>query len=195
MRTVVLSAPGREEITWTTLEGLARQNPGQPFEVFRASGTDPIGDFWSMLRAQMAHGEDLLALEDDIVTARNFLAYAARWSSPHMTSFFFLHGGGLEVGRPESPATFGGNQALWFPAALVGDLARYQPHRQPGWLQDNALGYELGLRGERVVYHRSLVQHVGNTSLCRPGRPLGHIVAPDFPGEDFDCLKVAADAA
>jgi hypothetical protein len=189
VKTVVLSAPGREAITEATLLGLARQNPGASFDCFRSRGGDPIRDFWGMLSVQAAHGEDLLALEDDIVTARNFIPYAARWSSSHMTSFFFLHGGGLQVGRPESPATFGGNQALWFPARLVRELARCEPRREPGWLQDNALSYELVRLGELVVYHRSLVQHVGNTSLCRPGRPLGHIVAPDFPGEDFDCLE------
>jgi len=189
MRTVVLSAPGREEISAATRDGLNRQNPGQPWNFFAASGRGAIVDFWAMLRAQAPYTEDLLALEDDIVTARNFLRYVSRWRSLYMTSFFFMAGGGLMPGRPESPTTFGCSQALWFPRRLVELLATMGPPAGAR-LQDDALGVRLSELRTSVVYHRSLVQHVEAPSLARPGRGRDWIVAPDFVGEDFDCLTL-----
>src|SRR4051794_3491605 len=106
MRTVVLSAPGREHITAATRDSLIRQNPGEQWNFFAASGRGATADFWAMLRAQKPYTEDLLALEDDIVTARNFLRYVSRWRALYMTSFFFVGGGRLQTGRLESPTTF-----------------------------------------------------------------------------------------
>src|SRR6185369_12269097 len=188
MRTVVLSAPGRTATTHAMLHALERQNPGQPFEVFTATGRDPIKDFWSMLRVEAFRGGDVLFLEDDIRTARNFLAYVARWRSPHLTSFFFAGGGRLCTGRAFSAVDFGYAQALWFPEALLKLLSLGGPPR--GRLQDDALGGLLHRLGEQVFYHRSLVQHVGRTSLCTPGATLERRTAADFPGEDFDCLSL-----
>lgn len=191
MRTIVLSAPGRELASRAALNSLRLQNPGELYYVHRSTGADPIGDFWELFRQYAYVGEDLLALEDDVVTARNFLAYAARRRSPHLTSFCFMGGQGTEQGRPQSAATFGGNQALWFPARLVATLAAREPLRPPGWLQDNALAHELQVLGECVYYHRpSLVQHLEGPSIAAPGRRW-HPRAVDFPGEAFDCLSLA----
>lgn len=190
MRTIVLSAPGREAQSRAMLNHLRHQNPGELYQVHRSSGTDPIGDFWELFQHCTYVGEDLLALEDDIVTARNFLRYVERWDSPHMTSFCFMGGNGTRQGVPESPATFGGNQALWFPSDLVADLAMCEPPRERGWLQDNALACQLQQLGECVFYHRpSLVQHLEGPSIAAPGRPW-HPRAVDFPGEAFDCLSL-----
>jgi hypothetical protein len=191
VKTIVLSAPGREDITRSTLIRLEGQNAGEPFELFRGTGRGGIADFWSMLRYAAGAGEELLALEDDIVTARNFLRFAARWRAPYMTSFFFLAGGGLRTGRPEDPCTFGGNQALWFPADLVGRVAAATPPAASR-LQDDALGAVLSELGEKVIYHRSLVQHTGTVSLCQPGRTLNESgrLAADFVGEAFDCREL-----
>ena len=190
MRTIVLSAPGREPQSRAMLNNLRHQNPGEHYHVLRPPAGDPIGSFWWLLDCAAAAGGDLLALEDDISTARNFLAYAAGWRCPSMTSFCFMGAQGTEQGRPQSPETFGGNQALWFPAPLVAKLAAREPLRLPGWLQDNALAHELQVLGECVYYHRpSLVQHLEGPSIAAPGRRW-HPHAIDFPGEAFDCLSL-----
>lgn len=186
MKTFVLSAPGREAISWATIANLRRQNPGEPFSVFCAPGRGGIADFWSLLAAAAAAGDDALLLEDDVVTARNFIRFASRWQAPFMTSFFLF--GGQQLMEPEDPRAFGGNQALWFPRGLLAQLAATDPPAS-GRLQDDALGAVLAERGESVLYHRSLVQHVGEASLCRPGHKFMPR-APDFVGEDFDCLTL-----
>ena len=122
-----------------------------------------------------------------MVTARNFIRYAERWQSPHLTSFFTASPA-LPRHRPIGAESFGYNQALKIPAQLVHRLVALEPLRHRGWLQDNALGAAL-VSGELVIYHRpSLVQHVGRVSLCRPGGRFP--VAADFPGEVFDCLSL-----
>lgn len=186
MRTFILSAPGREAISWATVANLRRQNPGEPFSVFCAPGRGGIADFWSLLAAAAAAGDDALLLEDDVVTARNFLRFAGGWQAPFMTSFFFVYGG-QQLLEPEDPRTFGGNQALWFPRGLLTTLAAIQPPATAR-LQDDALAVILADLGESVLYHRSLVDHTGTLSLCRPGQWMPR--ATDFIGEDFDCLAL-----
>jgi len=172
------------------LNALASQNPGQQIEVYRAAGRGGIPDFWQMLTF-CCSGDDLLALEDDVITARNFIRYVAAWRAPHVTSFFFMCGGGLAPGRPEDPRTFGYNQALWFPAHLLKQIAAARPPATARF-QDDALGAVLAELGEKVIYHRSLVQHEGTVSICQPGRTLEDRRAPDFVGVDFDCLSLLA---
>lgn len=190
MRVAVLSGPGREARTWATLEQLAKQNPGVPFNVFRSSGRDPIGDFWALLELGRLAGGDLLALEDDIVTARNFLRYAARWRSPFVTSFFHPRRG-VELGQPARADGHAFNQAIKIPRAMLELLLQRPPARRPGSAQDDALGEALASRGLPIVYHRSLVQHLGAVSTIWGDKTtLEGRTAVDFPGLEFDCLSI-----
>lgn len=189
MVTWILSAPGREETTGAMLSSLAFQNPDAELRLYTASGRTAIGDFWGMLRQvhRETPGCDLLALEDDIVTARNFIAYARRWEAPCLTSFF--NGRGFPEGLRDAKL-FGFNQALKFPARLLERLAGGELRAPIGRFQDDALAWELQRLGEPVYYHRSLVQHVGAQSLAHPGEGLEGRTASDFVGEDFDCLTL-----
>lgn len=192
MRTIVLTAPGREEITGATFARLERQNPGEKLFPYFAPGTGGKRDFWAMLHyeARVGPGDDLLILEDDIITARNFIAYARRWPSHLFTSFF--NGRRRDTSRqPERAECFGFTQAIKVPARLVEQLVAGGPEAPArGRHQDDALAIELQRLGERVWYHRSLVQHVGHQSIVMPGEKLeGNRVADDFVGEDFDCLS------
>lgn len=193
MKTVVLTAPGRHEITRTMLAALERQNPGEPFEVFRAPGAGGKRDFWAMLdHAATIWPGDLLLLEDDIITARNFIAYARRWRCEHFTTFFNSKGY-PPIDHPVGPATFFHfSQAIWIPERIVAKLTINGPTPpQLGVNQDDALGWELARLELRVWYHPSLVQHVGDQSLACPGEKLdGYRVARDFVGEGFDCLQL-----
>lgn len=185
----VLSKPGREEISYRTFTGLTRQNPGVPFWIYRAS-SGPIVDFWDHLRAHRGC-ESLLALEDDIVTARNFFRYAEAWSSPHVTLFF--HRNRTTLGRPVRAERLTFTQAVKIPGqvlerlcALERKIGRYP--EEGG--QDDDLARALLALDEPVVYHPSLVQHVGDVSVGWPGAKLDGRRALDFPGEDFDCLEL-----
>lgn len=190
MKVVVLSGAGREEQSFRAIEELGLQNPGFPFWVYRSDVRGPREEFWCMLRAAWTQGEDVLALEDDIVTARNFFRYAERWPSPHVTSFF--HAGRPTLGEPVSAEGFSFCQAVKFPCSLLVRLFFAKPRQHEGAGQDDDLGFRLQDLGEPVVYHRSLVQHVGAESLSWPGLTLAHRGAMDFPGLDFDCLSIGA---
>lgn len=189
MRTVVLSAPGREEITGAALAAIERQNPGEKLFPYFAPGNGGKRDFWQMLHyeARVDAGDDLLILEDDITTARNFIAYARRWPSTYFTSFF---NGRRQPEGPRSAELFGFSQAIKVPWRIVEQLVAGGPEPPTlGRHQDDALAWELQRLGELVHYHRSLVQHIGARSLCSPGDRLdGFRVAVDFVGEGFDCL-------
>jgi hypothetical protein len=183
-----ISAHPCPPITGRTLAQLVAQNPDQQLRIFSNPPGNAIADYWRLLRLAAAAGESALILEDDILSARRFIAYVRTWQSPHMTSFF-VAGGVRRTGRPEHPRDFGFSQALWFPWLVLDQLTRTEPPQKAvGW--DHALAIVLGQLGESVVYHRSLVQHVGDVSLYRPGRTLEGLTAIDFVGEDFDCLSL-----
>lgn len=187
MVTFILRAPGRDATSDAMLDRVFDQNPGEMVTVYAASGRSAIGDFWGMLHAvrRECPGFDLLALEDDITMARNFISYARRWQADVLTSFF--NGRGFPEGLRDAKM-FGFNQALKFPARLLEQLT-HDPGRIPiGRFQDDALAWELQRLEEPVYYHRSLVQHVGSDSLAHPGEGLEGRTAADFVGEDFDCL-------
>jgi hypothetical protein len=178
-----MSSPGREATTIAMVTALERQNPGQPFWVYRSSARPSIEPFYEMLAA--AGGDDVLFFEDDVVTARNFIAYAARWAAPHVTSFF--HCGRLQLGRPVSPVGFSFAQAVKLPRQVVAKML-LAPRRVHGGGHDDEIGHALDALNEQVIYHPSLVQHVGADSLCwGPRRALRGRVAADFVGEAFDC--------
>jgi hypothetical protein len=182
LKIAMLSAPGREATTWGTIAALERQNPGVAFWIFRSPLRPSVGDFWSMLRA--FGGDDVLFLEDDITSARNFFRYAEAWRAPHVTSFF--HTRRPVLGVPVDGADFSFAQAVKVPGALLDRLSA-APRRGQG--HDDDLGCALHAIGEKVIYHRSLVQHTGTLSLAwGPDRTLDHRVASDFVGEDYDCL-------
>lgn len=186
---MIISAPGRAATTIEMVTALERQNPGEPFWIYRSPERPSIGPFYELLRA--AAGDDVLLLEDDIVTARNFIRFAAAWPSPHVTSFF--HVSRQRLGEPVSPVDFSFAQAVKLPCRVVSRMLGRagRPHRQHGGGHDDEIGYALEELGEQVIFHRSLVQHVGATSLAwGPDRTLEHRTARDFPGEAFDCLTL-----
>ena len=197
MRTMVISAPGRETTTLRTIMQLEEQNPGEPFWVYRSAEKPSIGPFYEMLRAACdGHtccdddSEDVLFLEDDIVTARNFIRYVRELPTRFVTSFFHVAHQRRILDRPVEPYGFTFAQAVKFPARVVAKMVNVaiRPH---GGGHDDEIGYALTSIGEHVVYHRSLVQHTGNISLAwGPQQTLEHRVAMDFPGEDFDCLTL-----
>jgi len=190
---MAISAPGREAATVAMLQALERQNPGEPFWLYRDAERPSLNPFYRMLLTAAAQSDDVLFLEDDIVTARNFIRYAARWASPHVTSFF--HVNRPVLGSPVSPVGFSFAQAVKLPAAVVARMIDNTAGIAAGRIHagghDDEIGYALEALDERVIYHRSLVQHVGDVSLAwGPGRTLDHRVARDFPGEGFDCLSL-----
>jgi len=183
---MVISAPGRDSTTFDMVTALEAQNPGQSLWLYRSPIHPSIGPFYEMLRA--AGRDDVLFLEDDIVTARNFILYAARWQSPHVTSFF--HANRPTLGTPVSPVGFSFAQAVKLPAPVIAWMLE-APRHQHGGGHDDEIGFALEAIGEPVVFHRSLVQHVGAISLAwGPGRTLEHRAARDFPGLQFDCLTL-----
>jgi len=188
MKIAILSAPGREEISARCFVQLRDRNPGVPFWIYRAGGTDPIRDFFAMLDA--SRGSDLLALEDDVISCRNFFAYADCWYTPHLTSFF--HGPRKVVlGVPQTARGFLFNQAIKIPARVLDGVCAVGPRVRPGAAQDDALAEALAILDEPVIYHRTLVQHIGATSMIWPASvTLDHRTALDFPGEDFDALTL-----
>lgn len=191
MIVVVNSCPGREEQSYETFTWLTRQNPGFPIWIYRCRIPDSVGEFWRMLEAFKDH--DVLALEDDVITARNFFAYAAElWTSPHVTSFFHPHAGSI-VGRPTSPQGFHFTQAIKFPRAILARLLATPQRKHEGMGQDDDIGFRLHDLREPVIYHPTLVQHTGRRSLFwGPERSLEYREAKDFPGLDFDCLTIGA---
>lgn len=163
---------------------LERQNPGEAFYVYRAPGT-AIAAFYDILDASGGH--DVLFLEDDIITARNFIRYAAAWPQPHVTSFFHPRRAGMV---PVPPRDFLFAQAVKIPA-VVGALMLTAPRFAHTGGHDDEIGHALTLLNEKVIYHPTLVQHVGEVSLAwGPNRTLADRVSDSFPGEAFDCLSL-----
>lgn len=193
MKTMVMSAPGRETTTMAMVAALERQNPGEAFWVYRTRN-HPVWSFYEILRAAAvvdAGGvgfDDVLFLEDDVVTALNFIRYARELPTRFVTSFF--HVGRTDIDKPTSPRGFFFSQAMKFPARVVAQLVA-RAARVHGEGTDDEIGVALDALGEHVVYHRSVVQHVGTRSIAwGPEKTLEKRVADDFVGEDFDCLTL-----
>ena len=212
---VVFAIPGREATTASTLANLDGPGGGSKLTCDRIlfwTGTAPpieaphgwitihnnhprrgsiaaMQDFGTMLEA--VGDRDLIFLEDDVLACRNALPYMVAWPGPYVTHFF--NGGWLPHGpRKLPPGGFEYSQALKIPARIVRALRASPPVSigpRDGW--DLAVGRQLARMGEPLYQHRSLVQHVGFTSLWQPGNELAkRRPAQDFPGPDFDALTL-----
>jgi hypothetical protein len=185
---MVISAPGRDDTTNEMVRALERQNPGGPFWVYRSGESPSIGPFYEMLRA--SGGEDVLFLEDDIVTARNFIRYARELPTRFVTSFFHVPHQRRTLDVPSPAYGFSFAQAVKLPARVVAMMLVAKLYKHGGG-HDDEIGYALTGLGEPVVYHRSLVQHIGARSLAwGPDVTLENRTANDFPGTEFDCLSL-----
>ncbi len=198
MKTMVISRPGRDDTTIAMIAALERQNPGEPFWVYRSDESPSIGPFYEMLKAA-ANGigsggyDDVLFLEDDIITARNFIRYARELTTRFVTSFFHVPHQKRVLDVPSPAYGFSFAQAVKLPARVVAMMLAAKLYKHGGG-HDDEIGYALTGLGEPVVYHRSLVQHVGERSLAwGPDTTLVNRVAADFPGAEFDCLTLLND--
>lgn len=214
---MVFAIPGREEITAATLAALDGPGGGRhlscerilfwtaPADVppiavpagwraeWRQHGergsAAALADFWAML--DVVGDRDLIFLEDDVLPCVNALPYMVAWPSEHVTHFF--NGSRLPTGlRKLPPGGFEFSQTIKVPARIVGTLRANPPTSRgvkDGW--DLAIGRQLHKLGESLFQHRSLVQHVGFTSMWTPGNNLAkRLPARDWPGADFDALTL-----
>lgn len=212
---VVFAIPGREETSAATLAALDGQGgaaqldaekilfwtgPVPPIAVpagWRAEWRNhgergsvaALADFWAML--DVVGDRDLLFYEDDVIPCRNAVPYMAAWPSPHVTHFFNPMGKPIGA-RPLPPLGFEFAQTLKIPGPLVAKLRAAPPRSlgpKDGW--DLAIGRCLHKLGEPLYQHRSLVQHVGFTSMWTPGNKLAkRLPGRDWPGADFDALTL-----
>jgi hypothetical protein len=212
---VVFAIPGRESVTAATVAALEGRGGGSQLDceriLFWSAATAPIdvpapwravwhvqdkrgsaaalGDFWAML--DVVGDRDLIFCEDDVMPCTNALRFMAAWDGPHVTHFF------NPMSQPFGPRILppGGfefAQTLKIPARIVAFLRADPPTSRglkDGW--DLAIGRCLHRLGEPLFQHRSLVQHVGFTSMWTPGNNLAkRRPARDWPGEDFDALSL-----
>lgn len=163
--------------------------------------------YWRTLRtAYNEHpNEDLVVIEDDVQPARNALLYIERWVSPHVTTFYNTRGYKVPGTRRVDFSGHWGTQCMYYPNSILRQLVKEDPDSRD-WLKnpsnprllhqgrhggDVVLGFMLFAWGLEVFHHRSIVQHVGETSLCDPSGTLKGIrVARDFVGADFDCMEL-----
>jgi hypothetical protein len=195
---LVLACPGRERITRATLDALAgiggaRQLPDARLVIWWVgeeppprrpspewtlvhTHRKPLGhrhDYWAALAFADDLGGDLVIMEDDVQPCTNAVPYMARYQSPHLTTFC-----NLRRSRPGiySADGFHGTQAIKFPERLLERVVQAGPDSQYVMHSphngDTRLAHLLIAWGERVNHHRSLVQHVGDVSLCMPGAKL-----------------------
>lgn len=207
---LVFSRPGREAMTSATLHALEDHGGGHllPYEskaLFWVGETPPpaalpwraicfpqapagnVADFWLLLRT--FPDVDLVVLEDDVKPCRNALPCMARWSSPHLTTFYnprdFRQGL-----RHLDASGFNYAQAMKLPRELAARLRSEDPTRIPDHrFYDNVIGAFLTEWSEPFVQHRSLVEHMGRVSIARPGAIRGHC-AVDFDPE-LDALTLS----
>ncbi len=212
---VVFAIPGREDTTAATLAALDGPGGGSKLacdRIFFWTGLpDPIeaprgwitvhnmhgvrgsvaamGDFRKVL--ELVGDRDLVFIEDDVLPCRNALPYMVAWANPHATHFF--NGSRAPVGlRKLPPGGFEFSQTIKLPARIVAALRADPPQSiglRDGW--DLAIGRKLSKMGEPLFQHRSLVQHVGFSSMWNPASDLAkRVPAQDWPGPDFDALTL-----
>jgi len=208
MIVVVQAIPGREDLTAATLRQLddvggAATLPDNVPRVLYWSGREPppfvtpsrwivvhdsMGprghrhDLWRLL--DIVGDQDVALFEDDIVACRNAVPYIVTAPADLLTTFCKLK----RVKEGIYPANdFQGSMALKIPARLVVKLRDAGPDGN-GFRYyslhggDTRINHLLTMWGERVRWHRSLVQHVGVVSLCNPGATLTgpRAMVPDF---------------
>ena len=142
---------------------------------------------------------DALVFEDDVQPCRNALLamYGAKVPDDCAFLSFYDIGGRYTkrsyhgIVRADPADGWWGNQALRLPWWVIRDFnnGRYEAcfsNAQDTWLGNIARDRRLSIG----VSAPSLVQHVGEDSLCNPGAGLTGIRGPSpmFPGQDFDAL-------
>ncbi len=175
------------------------------WQLVRRHGPNGGGADFRWMIGELTADSDALLFEDDVQPCKNAIPAMIRHHVPEgcgAVSFYdagdtigHLYAGmttGLHLVPASGPGDLGfhGAQALRLPAWLIyrmqaGDFD--PPHRgQDVWIGRLLQG--LGLK--IAVTCPSLVQHVGDDSICSPGASLAGARAPavNFPGEDFDAL-------
>jgi hypothetical protein len=205
----VTAVPGRENLTRATLESLDQVGGARlvdvPKVLFWTSRNAPPFDLprdwtlvhhlrtarghrfemWDMMRS-CADGADLVMFEDDVIACRNAVPYIVGRARDHVVTYCnFLPRPGIHTADG-----FHGTQALWVPARLVSRLVEAgpeTPHSKSPHNGDTHLARLLIQWREPIEHHRTLIQHVGDDSVCRPGarpRPARHFDA------DLDALTL-----
>lgn len=148
---------------------------------------------------------DALLFEDDVQPCVNAIEKMTQIEVPDRCGAVSFYDAGDTVGSlyagmssgiHEVPASgpnnlgFHGAQAFRLPAWLIARMqdGEFDP---PHSGQDVWVGRLLASIGKRIaVICPSLVQHVGDDSLCSPGAKLSGARAPaaNFPGEDFNAM-------
>ena len=177
------------------------------WQLVRRHGPNGGGADFRWMIGELTADSDALLFEDDVQPVRNaipaMLKHHVRegWGA---ISFYdagdtigHLYAGtrtGVHVVPASGPNDLGfhGAQALRLPAWLIYEIQRGD-HDPPHRGQDVWIGQLLHRKGLKIaVTCPSLVQHVGDDSMCTPGATLAGARAPsaNFPGEDFDALGV-----
>jgi hypothetical protein len=166
-------------------------------------------DFRWMIENLNPH-EDALLFEDDVQPCVNAVDMMVRTKVPDDCGAVSFYDAGDTVGNlyagmrtglhkivPSGANALGfhGAQALRLPAWLIARMqdGEFDP---PHVGQDVWVGRLLHGIGKKIaVMCPSLVQHVGDDSLCSPGAKLtgARVPAANFPGENFDAMGVWPD--
>lgn len=218
---IVQAMTGREDTTQATLDSLDQaggaaqltdtprvlfwsgERPPRltlpPGWVMMLTGRPPEGhrrDLWHVLRFAQGYGPetDLVLFEDDVIACRNAVRYIVGFDDTHLTTFCKLRRTAPGI---YSAHGFHGTMSLKVPARLLARLcaagpdSRHVNHSiQNG---DTRIAHLLIEWGELVNHHRSLAQHVGEISICKPGAKLrgnGRAPASDFDAS-YDPFDVA----
>lgn len=220
MQLAVLSADGRDDMPSRTVFELEERGaahvvasrtlfysastsspaPAVPpgWRVVRRPGPRGGGADFRWMLDELEPGEAIL-FEDDLQPCRNAVPRMLELDVPEGCGARTYYSGGALNGIYTGRATgthvlsakgFRGSQAVRLPAWLLERLraGHFDPPHvcQDVWLE--RVLEQLGL--PIAVTCPSLVQHVGEDSLCSPGADLAGARAPsnNFPGEDFDAL-------
>ena len=176
------------------------------WRLVRRPGPNGGGADFRWMIGQLDPTRDAILFEDDVQPCRNAVPAMMKIEVPDdCGAVSFYDGGhahelkpyagphlGLTRVGPErlSRAGFAGAQALRIPAWLIARMqaGEFDPpaHGQDTWVGRVVADLGLGV----AVLCPSLVQHVGEDSLCQPGANLKDWRTPTttFPGEDFDAL-------
>jgi hypothetical protein len=198
VRVIVFSHPARGELRARTLRLLRERATVEAPEpiVWTGGAGDCVADLRALIASPLLESGDLLFLEDDIEPCVNGLPYMARWSVPHLTSFYYPSCAQRRYGLQRRIGGFEFSQAFKVPEALVQRMrAEDFPPPHPKLLidgNDNVIHRYLTRWGLAFFQHRSVVEHVGDVStwtpagLEEPGRR-----SQDWPGPDVDALTFA----